>query len=103
LINLLGNAIKFSAKGAIEFGVTKTGNAACFFVKDSGIGIEKEHFTMIFERFSQVENAYTKKYGGNGLGLAISKAYVEKMGGKIWVESELGAGSTFFFTLPLSE
>jgi signal transduction histidine kinase len=72
-----------------------------FYVKDTGIGIAKENFDMIFNRFSKVEDSIKCKYGGNGLGLAISKAYVEKMGGKIWVESELGKGSTFYFTLPL--
>lgn len=100
LVNLINNAIKFTASGKIEFGAEITGGMARFFVSDTGIGIEKEHFNMIFERFSQVENSFTKKYGGNGLGLAIAKAYVDKMGGKIWVESDFGTGSTFFFTLP---
>ncbi|MBN1925114.1 MAG: response regulator [Prolixibacteraceae bacterium] len=101
LINLLNNAIKFTSEGKIDFGVETTESMARFFVKDTGIGIEKDNFKMIFERFSQVENSYTKRYGGNGLGLAISKAYVEKMGGKIWVISEPGKGSTFYFSLPL--
>jgi hypothetical protein len=71
-----------------------------FFVKDTGIGIANENFELIFDRFSQVDFATNRKYGGNGLGLAISKAYIEKMGGRIWVESMLGEGATFYFTLP---
>lgn len=100
LVNLIGNAFKFTHSGKVEFGADKYGNEILFWVKDTGIGIAKEHFELIFHRFSQVENATSRKFGGNGLGLAISKAYVEKMGGKIWVESELGKGTTFFFTLP---
>jgi signal transduction histidine kinase len=101
LINLIGNAFKFTHLGKVIFGALKQNEEILFFVKDTGIGIAEENFDMIFHRFSQVENSTSRKYGGNGLGLAISKAYVERMGGKIWVESELGKGSTFYFTIPI--
>ena len=71
-----------------------------FYVSDTGIGIPEQYHKKIFERFRQVEDAKTRTYGGNGLGLAISKNLVELMGGKIWVESEPGKGSAFYFTLP---
>jgi signal transduction histidine kinase len=100
LVSILGNAFKFTPHGKVEFGVVAHSHETLFFVKDSGIGISKENHEIVFQRFSQVENALTRKFGGNGLGLAIAKAYVEKMGGKIWVESELDKGATFFFTIP---
>ncbi|MBN2262916.1 MAG: response regulator [Prolixibacteraceae bacterium] len=98
--NLLDNAIKFTQKGTISFGAELMPTEIKFFVKDTGIGIANENFELIFDRFSQVDFATNRKYGGNGLGLAISKAYIEKMGGRIWVESMLGEGATFYFTLP---
>jgi len=101
LSNLILNAFKFTDEGQVSFGVTRSKNELLFFVQDTGIGIAKDNYEMIFNRFSQVEGFAKRKYGGNGLGLAISKAYVEKMGGKIWVESTLGKGSTFYFTLPV--
>ncbi len=101
LVNLVGNAIKFTEKGFIEFGVKTLGDVALFRVKDTGIGIPKEFHEQIFERFRQVESAFTRKYGGNGLGLPISKALVEMLGGEIWMESKKGEGSTFYFTIPM--
>ena len=101
LSNLIINAFKFTDQGQVSFGVTRSENDLLFFVQDSGIGIAKDNYEMIFNRFSQVEGFAKRKYGGNGLGLAISKAYVEKMGGKIWVESKLGKASTFYFTIPV--
>jgi signal transduction histidine kinase len=101
LVNLIGNAFKVTHFGQVVFGSELTNEEILFYVKDTGIGISKENFDMIFDRFSQVESSTKRKFGGNGLGLAISKAYIEKMGGKIWIESELGKGSTFHFTLPL--
>jgi len=71
-----------------------------FFVSDTGIGIPAEYHDKIFERFRQVEDSKTRLYGGNGLGLAITKKLVELMGGKIRLESEPGKGSTFYFTMP---
>jgi len=100
LINFVANAIKFTKEGSIEIGLKVNSESVEFFVKDNGIGIPAEHREQIFERFRQVEDSSTRKYGGNGLGLAISKSLIEMLGGTIGVESELGKGSTFFFTLP---
>ena len=72
-------------------------------VEDSGIGIPKAFHNQIFERFRQVEPSPTRKYGGGGLGLAISKSLVQRLDGEIWLESVTGKGSTFYFTLPLAE
>jgi len=101
LTNLLSNAIKFTSTGFVEFGYTPKENSIQFYVKDTGIGISPEHFQTIFDRFRQLEDSKTRQFGGNGLGLAISKNLVEMCGGKIWVESELGKGSIFYFTLPM--
>ncbi len=111
--NLLGNAIKFTDKGIIEFSCEKIDNFLQFIVSDTGIGIPPEFQNLIFERFRQINPDPSKLYGGNGLGLAISKAYVELMGGKIWVESDpenlnnpgslrgvQGKGAKFYFTIP---
>jgi signal transduction histidine kinase len=100
LSNLLSNALKFTHKGFIQFGYNLKGNELEFFIKDSGIGIKQEFHDKIFERFRQGDKSINKLYGGTGLGLAISKAFVELLGGKIWVQSEVGKGSTFYFTLP---
>lgn len=100
LTNLIKNAIKFTCEGSIEFGCEKKGNHLECFVKDSGIGITKEQKKIVFERFRQANDSISRSHEGSGLGLAISKAYVEILGGKIWVESEEGKGSTFFFTIP---
>ncbi len=109
IINLVNNAIKFTEKGEIKFGYYMPGNTnnkkvheneLLFFVKDTGIGINKDQQEIIFERFRQLENSLTKRYGGTGLGLAISKSLVNKLGGRIWVESEPEKGSVFYFTLP---
>jgi CheY-like chemotaxis protein len=102
LSNLINNALKFTTSGFVEFGYVIPNNATIiFYVQDTGIGIAREKQAVIFERFRQVDDTTTRKYGGTGLGLAISKKLVELMGGKIWVESETGKGSTFFFSLPL--
>ena len=100
LTNLIKNAIKYSNKGFIEFGYYQKGNNLEFFVKDTGIGIPKNRLSAIFERFIQADITDRMARQGAGLGLAISKAYVEMLGGKIWVESEEGIGSTFYFTHP---
>ncbi|HEX7583078.1 MAG TPA: PAS domain S-box protein [Prolixibacteraceae bacterium] len=100
LINFVGNALKFTDSGYIEIGVKMVKNNIQFHVKDTGIGIAKEFHDKIFDRFRQVEAAQTRKYGGNGLGLAITKNLAELLGGKIDIESEPDKGSTFFFTLP---
>jgi PAS domain S-box-containing protein len=106
LTNLLKNAVKFTEKGRIGFGYTlkklsgEKGKNLEFFVEDTGSGITNETKDKIFERFWQGDLSYTKEYEGTGLGLSISKAYVELLGGKIWVESKPGKGSAFFFTVP---
>jgi len=100
LINFVGNAIKFTEKGFIHIGFSTNENNVHFFVKDTGIGISEEYHQKIFERFRQVEVSHTRKYGGNGLGLAISKNLVEMLGGEIGLESNVGKGSTFYFTIP---
>ena len=103
LTNLVKNAIKFTLKGSIEFGYNKKDNYLEFFVKDAGIGISREQKKIIFDRFRQANDSLTRNYEGAGLGLSISKAYVEMLGGKIWVESQPGNGSTFFFTIPVDK
>jgi len=98
--NLVSNAIKFTSNGRIEIGYQPNGTKIEFYIKDTGIGILQEYHHKIFERFRQIETSATRKFGGNGLGLAISKNLVELMGGEIWVESEIGKGSKFCFTIP---
>ena len=100
LSNLVKNAIKYTDKGTIEFGYINRGEEIEFQIKDTGIGISKEKTEVIFERFIQADIVDKMARQGAGLGLAISRAYVEMLGGKIWVESEESTGSTFFFTLP---
>jgi signal transduction histidine kinase len=100
LTNLLTNSIKFTHKGEVEFGCIQKGNSLEFFVRDSGIGIEQSKQELIFNRFVQANNSIQSNYGGTGLGLSICKGFVELMGGKIWVQSEVGEGSTFYFTTP---
>jgi CheY-like chemotaxis protein/anti-sigma regulatory factor (Ser/Thr protein kinase) len=100
LTNLIKNAIKFTYDGSIEFGYEKKGAFLEFYVKDTGVGIPKNMHQTIFERFRQGSNDLTRLYEGSGLGLSIAKSYVEMLGGKIWVESEEGRGSTFYFTIP---
>lgn len=100
LINFVGNALKFTDSGFIEIGASIVTNNIQFYVKDTGIGIAKDYHDKVFERFRQVESSPSRKYGGNGLGLAITKNLAELLGGKIWLESEPNVGSTFFFSLP---
>ena len=99
LINLITNAIKFTAKGRIEIGADFSGDEMMFWVKDTGIGIPVENQNLVFERFRQVESAGAVPVIGFGLGLAISKALVELLGGHIWVESLPEQGSLFVFTI----
>jgi signal transduction histidine kinase len=103
LHNLVGNAFKFTEKGYVELGFAIQGNCVQFHVSDTGIGIPKEFHDKIFERFRQVESSFSRKHGGNGLGLAISKSLVELLGGQVWIESEQGKGSTFYFTIPIGK
>jgi PAS domain S-box-containing protein len=100
MTNLIKNAIKFTYEGSIEFGYEKKGNYLEFFVKDTGVGIPKNQKELIFERFRQGSESHNRGYEGSGLGLSIAKSYVEMLGGEIWVESEEGKGSIFYFTIP---
>jgi PAS domain S-box-containing protein len=100
LSNLISNAIKFTEKGNVKISYRLKDNFLEFSVSDTGIGVSQEHHSRIFDRFYQVQNTMEKLYEGTGLGLAISKAYVEHLGGKIWLTSEPGIGTTFFFTIP---
>ena len=111
LTNLVKNAIKYTNNGSIEFGydIVEAKHASSlppvtptlqFYVKDTGIGIPKDRQEAIFERFIQADIADTRAFQGAGLGLSISKAYVEMLGGKMWVESEEEKGSVFYFTIP---
>ena len=100
LSNLVGNAIKFTNQGSIIIGLYQNGTDIQFYIEDTGIGIRKENYETVFERFRQVNSEKNRKYEGTGLGLAIAKSLVEMLGGRIWVESAPGTGSTFYFTIP---
>jgi PAS domain S-box-containing protein len=110
LVNLLGNAVKFTREGEVVVSMTAQPLSQAspntpqmyelqFAVKDTGIGIKPDQCDRLFQSFSQVDSSITRQYGGTGLGLAISKRLSEQMGGRIWVESQEGLGSTFFFTI----
>jgi len=101
LINLVGNAIKFTNEGSVTIHMSQTNGSVMFAVKDSGMGISNEKIDKIFEVFEQGEKSKSQIIGGTGLGLSISKQLVELQNGKIWVESELGKGSTFYIQLPI--
>jgi signal transduction histidine kinase/CheY-like chemotaxis protein len=100
LTNLLSNAFKFTDQGNIEFGYTIKDKFIEFFVSDTGIGISKDSHNIIFDRFRQIDNTGNRLYGGTGLGLSICKCIIELLNGKIWLESKIGGGSTFYFTIP---
>jgi len=104
LVNLIGNAVKFTERGCVSISVSGSGvddgsYELHFAVKDTGIGIADDKADRLFQLFSQVDASTARRYGGTGLGLAISKKLVEKMNGRIWVESRLEIGSTFHFTI----
>jgi len=101
LMNLAGNALKFTRHGRVDIDVRLDGESLVYRVSDTGIGIPKDEVENVFAEFRQVDAAITREYGGTGLGLSITKRLVEMHGGRIWVESELGKGSSFFFTVPL--
>jgi PAS domain S-box-containing protein len=100
LMNLIGNALKFTDYGRVEISYILKEKELLFQVSDTGIGISPEMHEEIFMRFRQAEHSLNRSFGGSGLGLSISKAYVEQMGGKIWLRSSLGRGSTFYFSIP---
>jgi len=105
LLNLIGNAIKFTESGGVSLRVAADGDFAVptalrFTVSDTGIGIAQDKLTRVFERFTQADSSTTRRFGGSGLGLTISKRLVELMGGRIWATSEVEKGSTFAFAIP---
>jgi len=99
--NLIDNALKFTDEGFINFGYeTQKSDTLLFYVKDSGIGMDEKKKELVFERFRKIEDNKTKLYRGAGLGLTICKSLIKLLGGEIWVESYLGSGSSFYFTIP---
>jgi signal transduction histidine kinase len=102
LSNLVKNAIKFTDFGTVELGYIIKPDVIEFFVKDTGIGIPLDRQKAIFERFIQADIEDKKAHQGSGLGLSIAKSYVDALGGKIWLESTPGKGSSFYFTIPRS-
>jgi signal transduction histidine kinase len=101
LLNLVGNAIKFTDKGEVVVRVTNSNGMCVVSVADTGTGIPAADHQKIFEEFQQVDSSSTRAKGGTGLGLAIAKRIVEMHGGRIWLESAPGKGSTFFFSIPV--
>ncbi len=102
LLNLLSNAAKFTDEGKITLQAEVKGAYVQISVADTGIGIAPEHFSRVFEEFRQVDERVARRVGGTGLGMPISKKLVEMQGGEMWFESEVGVGSTFYFTLPIA-
>lgn len=100
LHNLLSNAVKFTEKGRIELSAWSEGEFVVFKVKDTGIGIGKKDKLRVFKRFQQIDHSLVRKEGGLGIGMSLSKEYVELLGGEIWLESEVGLGSSFYFKIP---
>jgi PAS domain S-box-containing protein len=105
LLNLVGNAIKFTESGEVSLRVTPDGNSSVptalrFTITDTGIGISRQQLSRVFEQFTQADSSTTRRFGGSGLGLTISKRLVELMGGRIWVESAIDKGSMFAFAVP---
>jgi signal transduction histidine kinase len=110
LVNLLGNSVKFTEHGHVEVTVRLFDNSAAagrrfilFSIRDTGEGIPADKMENIFDKFTQLDSSLTRRHGGTGIGLALTREIVEKMGGEIWVESTVGVGSTFYFTLPIVE
>jgi len=101
LVNLVGNAIKFTDSGEVAIKASATNGSFTVAVSDSGPGIKREDQARIFDEFQQADSSSTKPKGGSGLGLSIAKRIIEMHKGRIWVESEPGHGSRFFFTLPV--
>ena len=101
LRNFVGNAVDFvPVKGRIEICAQSNDNEVLFYCKDNGLGIPKDKQGNLFKKFYQVDTSATRKHGGTGLGLAICKGIVEGLGGRVWLESDVGKGATFYFTLP---
>ena len=101
LINLIGNAGKFTEEGFIKVGVTYDNYQVILSVQDTGIGIPQHRIAAVFEQFEQVDSTSTRRYGGTGLGVPLSKKFIELHNGDMWLESEVGEGTTFYFSLPI--
>jgi signal transduction histidine kinase/CheY-like chemotaxis protein len=101
LFNLLNNAARFAERGSVTVSVRRQGEEVCFAVADTGIGIAPQDIPRIFDEFHQVDGSTQRRHGGAGLGLAISRRFIELHGGRIWVESQVSKGSTFYFCLPV--
>ena len=100
LLNLMSNAVKFTEKGSVSLTLEEKNGDLLASIKDTGIGIRQRDIPTIFEQFRQVDGSLTRKAGGSGLGIPISKSLVELHGGRMWVDSTVGKGSTFSFTIP---
>ncbi len=101
LLNLISNAVKYTEAGSVTLESHASDGSVNFFVKDTGMGVGGEHLEKIFEPFWQVEQTTTRRSGGTGLGLAVTRQFVDLLGGKISVDSELGKGSAFQVSLPV--
>jgi signal transduction histidine kinase len=101
LMNLAGNSLKFTKTGKVEISVEQKDGLLTYRVSDTGIGIPADKIANLFTEFKQTDASIASEYGGTGLGLSISKKFIEMQGGRIWVESEIGKGSSFIFELPL--
>jgi signal transduction histidine kinase len=101
LLNLAGNALKFTRQGSVTIRAAREGDSIHYSVSDTGIGIPEDQLDAVFTEFKQVNATITREFGGSGLGLSITKKFVEMHGGRIWVQSRLNEGSTFHFTIPL--
>jgi len=102
LLNLAGNALKFTKRGGVTIHAARDGERVRYSVSDTGIGIPSSQLEEVFTEFKQLDATSTREFGGSGLGLSITKKFVELHGGRIWVESRLNEGSTFHFTIPLA-
>ena len=100
LMHLIDNAIKFTKSGSVKVDISKSDEFLLFSIADTGIGIFEKHHATIFDRFRQVDGSDTREYEGSGIWLSIAKFHVEMLGGKIWLDSHPGNGSTFYFTIP---
>jgi len=104
IINLVSNAIKFTDEGSVTMGAERHGDKFLhLYVQDTGIGIPQDKFDLVFEHFRQIDSRNNRKYQGTGMGLAIARQLVQLHGGEMWLESEVGKGSTFHFTIPVAE
>ena len=101
LMNLAGNSLKFTKAGRVEISVAEKNGLLTWRVADTGIGIPPDKIESLFTEFKQTDATIASEYGGTGLGLSITKKFIEMHGGRIWIESELGKGSTFLFEIPL--